>query len=242
MTSRVKNNPDSNIHNMIQSLISCGATVDNCELLIKYDQDDEDAKKIDLTKYPINVKRFCWSRGEGRHSIHLDHFYLFSKHSKQSRFVMLSSDDFTFTRKGFIDDILAIKEKYAFVGPARPRVELYSENFLNENYMNVWKHNEGVSLPCMTTQTLKVLQNYGWQCNADNWVTLICILLYRNYKLDLWKTVTPFFIRNPTSGTSGYGDSFNEMEFDGNKNPKNSYYFELVNQQVKNLYYNLLQV
>jgi len=238
--SRVKGNPDGNIKRFLDSLVDCGATKDNCEVILKYDDDDDLRPSAELfASYPFNIKVHVWSRGEGRHSIHTDHFYLFTRHDPNSKFVMLGSDDFTFTRKGFIDDILGIDKEFTFVGYARPQMEVYAPHWREPWCMNVWKHNEGVSLPCMSTRTLEVLQNYGWQSNGDNWVTLICILLYANYNIDLWSTVAPFYIRNPTDGASSYKPCFNDMEIGGNKNSLNPYYFDLVSQQVKNLYLNM---
>jgi hypothetical protein len=118
-------------------------------------------------------------------------------------------------------------------------VELYSKRWKEPSMMSMWKHNEGVSLPCFSVKCIEVLQNYGWQCNADNWKTLLFILMYEKYNIDLWRTVTDFYSRNPTDGTSGFGHSFNNMEMDGDKNPQNNYYFTLVEQQVKNLYLNI---
>jgi hypothetical protein len=241
LTSRVKNNKDSNIENLLSSLEKCGGNKENCEVLVKYDNDDDlqpDQKYFD--KFPFQVKKFVWSRGEGRHSFHLDHFYLFSQINRKSSFVLLCADDFTFTRKGFIEDILSIKEEYCFVGPRRPRVEIYKGRWREPAIMNVWKHNEGVSLPCFSVRCIEVLQNYGWQCNGDNWKTLLHILMYEKYNLDLWRTVPNFFSRNPTDGTSGFGESYNNMEMDGVKNPSNTYYYDLVEQQAKNLYLNII--
>lgn len=240
LTSRVKGNKDGNIKRFLDSLETCGANKENCEVIIKYDSDDDERPPDSLFKsYPFDIKIFVWNRGEGRHSIHTDHFYLFTEHNVNSRFVLLGSDDFTFTRHGFIDDILSITEKFAFVGYNRPRVEQYSKYWDQEWCMNIWKHNEGVSLPCMSVRTIEVLQNYGWQSNGDNWVSLICILLYSLYNEDLYHVIAPFYIRNPTSGDSGYSKCFNRMEIDGNKNPENKYYFDLVKQQAKNLFLNL---
>jgi len=241
LTSRVKDNKDSNIGKLLSSLVECGGNKSNCEVLIKYDSDDDSQPDESFfEQFPLNIKKFVWSRGEGRHSIHLDHFYLFSQRNLNSKFVLLCSDDFTFIKNGFIDDILEIKDPYCFVGPRRPRVELYKNNWRQPNIMSVWKHNEGVSLPCFSVKCIEVLQNYGWQCNADNWKTLLFILMYEKYNIDLWKTVPNFYLRNPTDGTSGFGNSFNNMEMDGIKNPENEYYYTLVEQQAKNLYLNII--
>jgi len=240
LTSRVKDNKDSNIDKLLSSLVDCGGNKENCEVLIKYDNDDtEQPDESHFSNYPFDVKKFVWSRGEGRHSIHLDHFYLFTQKNLKSKFVLLCADDFTFINPGFIDEILSIKDEYCFVGPRRPRLEFYKDRWTEPSVMNVWKHNEGVSLPCISVKSLEVLQNYGWQCNGDNWMTLLTILMYENYGIDMWRSVNNFYLRNQTDGTSGFGKSYNNMEMDGEKNPENEYYFTLVKQQAKNLYLNI---
>jgi hypothetical protein len=40
LTSRVKDNKDSNIDKLLSSLVDCGGNKENCEVLIKYDNDD----------------------------------------------------------------------------------------------------------------------------------------------------------------------------------------------------------
>ena len=41
LTSRVKDNPDSDVDNLLTSLKNCGGNATNCEVLIKYDNDDD---------------------------------------------------------------------------------------------------------------------------------------------------------------------------------------------------------
>lgn len=241
LSSRVKGNKDSDIGNLLGSLQKCGGNAENCEVLIKYDTDDsEQPAEAYFSKFPFPVKKFTWSRGEGRHGIHLDHFYLFSQRNLKSRFMLLVADDFTFTRSGFIKDILAIKDEFCFVGPKRPRVEVYKGHWREPAVMNVWKHSEGGGcLPCVSVRCIEVLQNYGWQPNGDGWITLLQILMFEKYGIDMWRTVAAYYARNPTKGTSGYGPSFNNMTIDGSRNPTNQYFFTLVEQQAKNLYLNM---
>lgn len=241
LTSRVKGSEDSNIELLLDSAQAC-CKPENIEFIIKYDDDDDVRPQGSFfVKYPFQTKIQSWSRGEGRHSIHLDHMYLFSLRDRRSRFVMICSDDFTFYRKGFDEDILSIQDDYCFVGYSRPPMEAVSNNKWREGpCMDAWKHNGGVCLPCFSTKTAEVLQNFGWQPNADNWQTLLNILMYNDYGLDLWKTVQPFYVRNPSDGTSGYGKSFNRMTMDGSRNPDNDYYYDLVKQQAKNLMLNIV--
>lgn len=245
LTSRVNNNPDSHIFDLINSAIECASNPkDQIEFIIKYDEDDIGyPQPTDFlqfyTKYGVRVKYHVWSRGEGRHSIHLDHFYLFSQRNPNSKFVMICADDFVFNRKGFIDEILSIKDEFAFVGYNTPKLEVYGgKDWLK--YIEYWKHNEGMCLPCFSTRTAEVLQNFGWQCNADNWQTLINILLNSEYNIRIWHTIAPYYERKYNiTGASGYGPTFNNMEIDGSRNCDNPYYFDLVKQQVKNLYLNI---
>ena len=65
-------------------------------------------------------------------------------------------------------------------------------------------------------------------------------MMFERYNVDMWQTIAPFYTRNPTNGTSGYGISYNNMEMDGSKNPQNTYYYDLVAQQAKNLYLNII--
>lgn len=241
LTSRVHGNPDSNISRLLNGLKDCGGTKDNCEVLIKYDSDDIAAPDDEYFKqFPFTVKRFVWSRGEGRNSIHLDHFYLFAQRDMRSRFMLLCADDFSFTRKGFIDDILSVKDEFCFVGSKRPRVELYKGHWREPAVMNVWKHSEGGGyLPCVSVRCIEVLQNFGWQPNGDGWITLLAILMFEKYDIDMWRAVDPYYSRNPTQGESGYGPSFNNMVIDGSRNPANEYFYTLTEQQAKNLYLNM---
>jgi len=241
LTSRVAGNRDSNIKLLLDSLVFCGGNRQNCEVIVKYDDDDDEIPDATFFgSYPFNIKQFIWSRGEGRHGFHLDHFYLFAQRNLESTFVLLCADDFTFTRPGFIEDIISIKKDYCFVGPNRPRVELYAGNWHKHECMEIWKHNEGVSLPCFSTRCIEVLQNYGWQCNADNWQTLLTILLHEQFSVDIWKIIPAFFTRNKSDGMSGYSKTYNNMEIDGSRNAKNEYYYRLVYQQAKNVYLNIL--
>lgn len=241
-SSRVKNNPDSNIECLLDSAVDCIENPkDKIEFIIKYDSDDDEAPSQDFfSKYPFSIKKLVLARGEGRHSIHLDHLYCFAQRNQLSKFILIASDDFTFYRPGFADDILAIQEKYCVVGANRPQVEIYKNRWRNPEVMEFWKHNEGVCLPCFSVPLIEAVQNFGWQCNTDNWQTLLTILMYERYNLDIWKTIPSFYMRNPSDGTSGYSPTYNNMEIDGSRNCQNEYYFRLVEQQAKNIYLNMI--
>lgn len=103
LTSRVQGNKDTNFFQLLDSAVACLDNPANVEFLVKYDSDDSEAPPQEaFSKYPFPIKRFQWSRGEGRHGLHLDHMYLFAQRDMRSRFTMILADDFTFFAKVLI--------------------------------------------------------------------------------------------------------------------------------------------
>src|SRR5262245_26568818 len=97
--SRVQNNDDSNIERLLDSTLefTTPAERSQIEFLVKYDEDDQ-ARPPDsfFLKYPFPIRRFVWSRGEGRHSLHHVQEYLFTQRDPRSRFLLMTADDFYF--------------------------------------------------------------------------------------------------------------------------------------------------
>ena len=71
--SRVKDNPASDLKRLLDSTAEFTTPDERSqiEFLIKYD-DDDDQRPPDsfFDQYPFTIRRFTWSRGEGRHSLH----------------------------------------------------------------------------------------------------------------------------------------------------------------------------
>jgi hypothetical protein len=241
LTSRVKGNKDSNIGKLLDSVVGCVVDPSKVEFLIKYDTDDDGMPpKAFFERYPFKCRTFQWSRGEGRHSIHNDHMYLFAQHDPRARFVMIVSDDFTFNRKGFDQEILSIQDEYCFVGQQNLDLQKCSGKMFDPQVQPYWVNNGwAMCLPCFTVRTAEVLQNFGWQCNADNWQTAILIMMYEKYGINMWRQIPRYYDRNPSDGRSGFGLAYNNMEIDGEKFCQNPYYFKLVEQQVVNLRLNM---
>ena len=107
--SRAKDNPDSALTRLLDSAVACTTPEEQqqIEFLIKFDDDDEHRlPDAELTGYPFAVRPFCWSRGEGRHGLHNVQEYLFTQRDPRSRFLLMTADDFLFTRPGFVEEIL----------------------------------------------------------------------------------------------------------------------------------------
>jgi hypothetical protein len=127
--SRVKDNPDSNIKRLLDSAVAHvhPDERDQIEFLIKYD-DDDDQRPPDsfFTDYPFQIRVFDWSRGEGRHYLHHAQEYLFAQRDPRSRFLLMTADDFVFTRSGFVSEILGIPDEFVILGPVRPPIESFA--------------------------------------------------------------------------------------------------------------------
>lgn len=239
--SRVKDNPASNLPRLLDSAVVqlSPQERDQIEFLIKYD-DDDDLRPADsfFAGYPLQIRRFVWSRGEGRHYLHHAQEYLFAQRDPRSRFCLMTADDFYFTRPNFVSDILSIQDEFCIIGHNRPPIETYAGIYENEEAIRRWNVAFGEWSPVISARLIEVCQNFGWQANVDSWLMGLSVVLYDLYKIILWRPMKPFYER---SGGYGLGDTptYNNMELTSQQGPRNKYWFELLRRQARNLYLNM---
>jgi hypothetical protein len=239
--SRVKGNPDSNLPRMLDSAVEMvrGEERDQIEFLIKYD-DDDDERPSDafFARYPFSIRRFAWSRGEGRHSLHHAQEYLFAQRDPRSRFCLMTADDFYFSRPNFVSEILSIKDEFCILGPTRPDIESFAGIYEQEEAIRRWVVAFGALSPVISARLIEVCQNFGWQSNVDSWLMGLSVVLYDLYKIVIWKAFPSFYERG---GGYGLGDTptYNNMELTCQKGPYNKYWFELLRRQARNLFLNM---
>lgn len=240
ISSRVKNNPDSDIFGLLDSILEYGYNNNNCEVLIKYDDDDdEQPSESEFSLYPFPIRKFVWGKMEGRHSLHLTYFQLFTERNPKSKFIINCPDDRIFFRKGFIDEILSIKKKYCFVGNILPSSETIKLDYHKTQNIKIWVHQ--CDLLVTSCKMIEILGNFGFQANTDNWVTLLHLVLVSKYNLDLFVKVENFNMRNPQVNKSHLNNvkNYNEnFRVDDTIESISPYYFKLIEQQAKNIYLN----
>jgi hypothetical protein len=239
--SRVTDNPDSNIKRLFDSAEAYirPKERDQIEFLIKYDSNDEKRPPDSFfARYPFSIRRFTWSQGEGRHYLHHAQEYLFAQRDQRSRFCLMTSDDFYFTRAGFVSDILAVRDEFAIIGPIRPPIESFAGIYENEEAVRRWVVAFGPLAPVVSCPLIEVCQNFGWQANVDSWVMGLSVVLYDLYKIILWRPIEKYYERG---GGYGLGDTptYNNMELTCLKGPLNPYWFELVRRQARNVFLNM---
>jgi hypothetical protein len=239
--SRVKENPDSDIKRLLDSAVEYVTPKerDKIEFLVKYD-DDDDHRPPDsfFERYPFPIRRFVFSRGEGRHYLHHAQEYLFAQRDPRTRFCLMTADDFFFTRPGFVSDILSVREEFCIIGHCRPNIEDYAGIYENEEAIRRWVVAFGLLSPVVSTRLIEVCQNFGWQSNVDSWLMGLSVVLYDLYRVIIWRAIEPYYTRG---GGYGLGDTptYNNMELTCQKGPFNKYWFELVRRQARNLYLNM---
>lgn len=266
LTSRVNGNPDSNIDKLIQSTIDCMLPGEECEFLIKYDDDDPAKFNSEhFHKYPIPVKCHYWSRGEGRHSIHHAHEYLFSRINDKTKIVLVGSDDFIHTRKGFITDALdvASKNKYCMITgigeamwyhdgieqqvQAGPLPEFY-EHCPNWESMDIGEycqvirrryHRLHLTSPIFTRDFLEAAQNFGWQANADSWAAILELIYFDRFNDKLWKRIPAWYARTGGGSSGGVPPFYNNMEVASAHDDMDHAYIRLLRRQIQNIHLNM---
>jgi hypothetical protein len=240
--SRVAGNPDSNVKRLLDSAVAHTLPEErrSLEFLIKYDEDDGDRPPDDFfAAYPFAIRTFVWGRGEGRHHLHHAQEYLFAQRDPRSRFLLMTADDFYFTRAGFVSEILAVQDEFCIIGRNRPPIEAWAGRYEEESAIRQWVVSFGGLSPVISTRLIEVCQNFGWQSNVDSWLMGLSVVLYSMYAIVIWRAMEPFYDRG---GGPGLGDTptYNNMELTGIHGPDNKYWFELVRRQARNLYLNML--
>jgi hypothetical protein len=239
--SRVQDNPDSNLKLLLDSAEAFITPPERnqIEFLIKFDEDDR-CRPDDsfFASYPFPIRTFTWSQGEGRHYLHHAQEYLFAQRDPRARYCLMMADDFAFTRACFVSDILAMRQDFGIISHSRPPIESYAGIYEQEPAIRKWAIAFGPMAPVVTSRLIEVCQNFGWQSNVDSWLMGLSIVLYDLYGIIIWRQIEPFYARG---GGYGSGDSptYNNMEVTGIKGPVNTYWFELLRRQARNIYLNM---
>lgn len=261
LSSRIKNNPDSNLLGMINSIISTCTPEEltKLELIIKYDDDDEYINNHLITA-PFDIKEVTYNRCTGRSHLHHFNEYLFTLKNHKSKFILQVADDFIFTRPGWVSQILSFTKEYLFIGSgqcdkepgpwhtkSRPPIET-----INYFDMESWRCIFGNIAPCFSVRLIEVCQNFGWTSSIDAWAYLLTMMCYQNHKINIFEYIDAFYKRTEGLGVEsnqshdeifkkGFDYSYNRMQQTGSKNCENMYWFDLVYQQATNVYLNILR-
>ena len=216
------------------------------EFLIKFDDDDKVANERvgELKEYPFVVKPYFYGRWEGLQTAHLHFAYLFTKRNTKYRFVGTLADDSIFM-KDYVGEMFETMEKsneYTIIsGNNRVNQQIDSAKDYRQA-ISVWACGMEYSFPIVSSKIYEICGGMGWQLNTCNFVTLLGVILYSKYSINIFKGINSFIVRKNRilHDTFDISNSFNrEMRIDNNFTDCNSYYFDLVEQQARNIYLNM---
>lgn len=181
-SSRKKDNPDHRLLNLLYSFINCTTPEERqqSEFLIKFDDDDDTAGlENDIKKLDMDVKTFKWGRHGARAGLHETQHYLYRFTNAKTKWLQTFADDFEFTRKGFVSELLSIEDNYNFIG---------SEDFCSPRC--------GGTAPCFSRKLVDACGGYfGPQANSDGFSSDLNALMLKFYGIDLCINIEPYYRR-----------------------------------------------
>ena len=245
---------------------------DKVEVLVRIDDDDIVAHdRLVRDNYqqqlPFTFKVFEHNKWEGRYAFNYHHMYLFSQRNPNSKFIGFMGDDCIHLPKckDMIDEIekkylnkdyvILRSSDYDDTYPPKKPTDLKMKQRLEEitkmgDYRDLkvtqrWCTSFLVeSYPIVSVKLLEVIGNLGWQLNIDSTLSLLNIMLYQKYGLNMYFMLDSK-LYNRMDGTrkdkiNPPAKIFNhEMTLHGSKASGNPYLYTLMEQQAKNIYLNM---
>jgi hypothetical protein len=196
ITSRVKDNINSNIEKLVNSLIKYSTSIDNFELLIKYDSDDDKAhKKIDFLKsIKINFKYIFGEKNRGYIDIHKGYNSLIPLASNNSLLFTCFADDFEICLNNWdsklIDLVKKINSEY-FIIHQRPHPPTSRLSFFKIKYYPFYDINNFSDLyiideaPMWSPKLIKTIGSFGGVSFTDAYTLYIENILSNKYKMNM---------------------------------------------------------
>lgn len=230
------------------------------EFLIKLDLDDEIAVKdifLDQklekmiknfnTPSPPTIRYFIYNRWEGKKTFNYHYSYLFSQRHPNSKFITFATDD-----AYYVDDIL--DKLNPLIDKGKFKIFIRSEihkgvmdsisDWKEPCDLRKWASGELTDpYPIVSSRIVEILGGFGWQQNIDNFFSLLGLILYRKYGINIFSSF-PVCINRKTEERPGLEPSncstFNkEMFVDDTTFPENRYYLKLVETLADNINYHI---
>lgn len=212
------------------------------EFLVKLDVDDKEGIEIvNNLNYPFEIRPFITRRWEGRWTMNYFYEYLFVYKAPESKFISFVGDDIWFIRNIMEDIKKNLNKRYYILGDFKEEMTTdklklagsYREtNWLSPRYI--------CSYPIVSSKIIEIIGNFGYQPNMDGHLTLLGLILYQKYKINIFKHIPEFIIRNNIDRIENFGGEFNQDNLitDDKLPVNNDYFFQLIEQQAKNIYLN----
>ncbi len=233
--------------------------IDKIEFLIRIDNDDEaaisDCKKVKKRKF--NVRVFQHDKWEGRWCFNYHQMYLFSQVNKNTKFIGILTDDCTLDvgkGKNLIKELEQYKDEPYVIFWGSPHIQkdyIFEHDFIDRynkvvNYRNntaLWTTSFMVyGYPITSRKIYECMGNAGWVLNVDVHFGLLILTLFHNHKIHLTRVLQNFVICRKDNDRIAKKEknTFNKITRIADiVPPKDAYFFDLTEQQAKNIYLNI---
>ena len=217
---------------------------DKFEFIIKVDTDDiEGFTAVHLLRQlyrKLCIRIVKYDRWSGRANLYLNYALMFSKRNTSSKFIGFVTGDSVFVRN-FLPDLLKHEDThFIFSSELDNNVLEYAGKYRVNHH---WAGGGLTELfPIVTCNIIEICGGMGWQSNIDNWLSLLNVVCYHKHGVMLYrKTAEPYIkLTGLKTEFKPIDTSFNDdMYVSVSQKPKNQYYFDLVEQQAKNIVLNI---
>lgn len=222
------------------------------EFIIKLDSDDEYAIKelfeIGLKQeFPtLNIRFIIYPRWSGRATLYLNYMTMFSKRNPSSKCTGFVTGDCLIARNFLPELEICLESKECNYFIFSSQLDMNQLEYVRRyRHVDYWtKGGLTEPFPIIACRLLEVIGSMGWQSNIDNWLSLINVIFYHTYGKLIYKKVSlPYIELNLIPQKmikDDYLSNFNsDMYTSCSKFPESQYYFNLIEQQVKNIYLNM---
>lgn len=207
--SRINGNKNSKLLGLVESLIKNSNSVNNYELLVKFDDDDNEAfsaiKKIE--KLPVNFSYLFGKRERGYIDIHKGYASLIKIANPKFKIYTCFADDFIVIQKNWDLEVLKLYKninlKYFIIHqrphpPQRDQPSDGLDNSLNKNlFFKKFKFRKSFNpnyledlyvideAPMWSAELIKLLNSFGTVSFTDAWTLVFQNYLFAKYKVNI---------------------------------------------------------
>lgn len=216
---RITGNVNSDLINVLNNINKKAHNINNFEILIKFDNDDEEAKLL-LDKLPKNTKYIFGDRLRGYEDLHVFYEQLYAISNKSHELIWAITDDFDVFEDNWDAKMLKSYKKY------NGKTVILRLGKLIRLHRMTYPPKKIDSWPVWTRKWLECA-GFGPFLLVDVWTAILEYLLFRDHNIDNRILVKPFnYQRRWNEATDGkkseraikiYSEIHKTIESDGFK-------------------------
>ena len=249
--SRIQDNKNTSLTNLLDSLTDQSSDYKNFEVLIKFDDDDKGVNNVlpKLKKYPFTIKYLIEPRGRGYLDLHVFYNRVFSLANPESGVLGAMGEDFVITERGWDDLILSKTSVFPdgiFIIHGCPHPPLQRLNYEKEKFFldyDIDKSEDIIIIdeaPMWSRKLLNICGGLGHLSFTDLWTLMLEYYMY--HRCGLNRTIfleRPFMKRVLNPWIDLGGNRWRTSRAQNFAYARTSFYKTLVETQALNIFSNI---